>query len=100
MNNKKLEQLFESARRSTAPEPEPGFAAAVLRAVRQSPPDRLAGATPVLEQLNAWFPRVALAAVALTVLCVVVDLSCTAAGWPGAGAGTDPSLLFFGLEDR
>jgi len=100
MNKKKLDRLFESARRSTAPEPEPGFAAAVLRAARRLPPDRLPGAEPVMEQLNAWFPRVALAAAVVTLLCVAVDLGCTAAGWTEDGAGTGPSQIFFSVEDR
>ncbi len=66
MNENKLKQLFAAARRSSAPPPPPDFAEDVLRAARQLP--RNARALPyeanIFEQLNSWFPRVALTSMA------------------------------------
>ena len=43
MNESKLKQLFESARKETAPAPPPDFAADVLRAVHREPPAKRDG---------------------------------------------------------
>jgi len=88
MNEKKLKQLFESARREQPPVPPADFAADVLRAVRQVQPAKLKEQFPNFDQLNSWFPRIALAAAAVIALCVAADYGLTAAGLPELGDGT------------
>lgn len=87
MNKRKLNRLFELARNEPAPAPPEDFAADVLRAVRREPRGAMAEALSIFDQLNLLFPRIALAAVAVIVLCVAVDFGLTAAGIPGLGDG-------------
>ena len=87
MNAKKLNQLFAAARNETTPVPPADFAADVLRAVRREPPLPLETLS-VFDQLNSLFPRLALAAAAVIVLCAVADFGLTAAGLPEVGDGT------------
>ena len=87
MNNRKLSQLFVSARNETAPAPPEDFAADVLRAIRREPPIAAPAARSVFDQLNLWFPRLALAASAVIVLCVAADYGLTMAGVPGLSDG-------------
>jgi hypothetical protein len=87
MKKQKLEKLFERTRAETPPVPAPDFAADVLRAVCQEPVARFPAPFSVLDQLNQWFPRVALAAAAVMVLCVAADFGLTAAGLPELGDG-------------
>ena len=86
MNDRKLKQLFASARRETAPAPPEDFAGDVLQAVRCEPP-----VTPesvsILDQLNLWFPRLALGASVVIVLCIALDYGLTAAGVPSLSDG-------------
>jgi hypothetical protein len=102
MNEKKLKQLFASARNETAPAASPDFAADVLRAVRREPsPVPAAAAGSVWEHLNGLFPRVAVAAVAVIILCVAADWGLTAAGLPGVsdGAAQVTSQFLFNSDD-
>ena len=69
MNHRKLKQLFASARQETAPAPPEDFAADVLRAIRREPPVAAPETISIFDQLNLWFPRLALAASAVIVLC-------------------------------
>ena len=85
MNKHKLNQLFELARNEHAPLPPEDFAADVLRAVHREPRGTMAEALSIFDQLNLLFPRIALAAAAVIVLCVAVDFGLTAAGMPGLG---------------
>lgn len=71
MNEKKLQELFEAARRETGPEPPAGFATAVMRALRREAP---LGREAAGDLLNALFPRVALAAAGFIGLCVLADV--------------------------
>lgn len=87
MNNRKLKQLFASARRETAPAPPQDFATDVLRAIRRDPPAVPPETISIFDQLNQWFPRLALAASAVIVLCVAADYGLTMAGVPGLGDG-------------
>ncbi len=80
MKDHKLKQLFAAARNEAAPPPSPGFADGVLRAVRHEPAGTTAGTASLFDQLNALFPRVAFAAVAVIVLCVALDFGFTSAG--------------------
>jgi anti-sigma-K factor RskA len=87
MNDRKLKRLFASARRETAPVPPEDFAADVLRAIRREPPVATPETISIFDQLNLWFPRLALAASAVIVLCVAADYGLTAAGVPGLSDG-------------
>jgi hypothetical protein len=101
MNGKKLKQLFGSARNEPAPAPAPDFAADVLRAVRSQPWPASAESFSVWEHLNGLFPRLALAAAAVIVLCLAADWGLTAAGLPGVsdGAAQVTSQFLFNSED-
>jgi anti-sigma-K factor RskA len=86
MNEKKLKQLFAAARKETASAPSEDFAADVLRIIRRVPiaaPETFS----IFDQLNLWFPRIALAASAVIVLCLAADFGLTAAGVPNLGDG-------------
>jgi len=87
MNHRKLKQLFASARRETAPAPPQDFAADVLRAIRREPPVVAPETISIFDQLNLWFPRLALAASAVIVLCLAADYGLTMAGVPGLSDG-------------
>lgn len=87
MNEKKLKQLFAAARNESAPAPPPDFAADVLRAVNREPASPLAEVVSVWDHLNALFPRIALAACAIIILCLAADWGLTEAGLPGITDG-------------
>ncbi len=86
MNNWKLKQLFAAARKENAPVPSEDFAADVLRIIRResiAAPETFS----IFDQLNLWFPRIALAASAVIVLCLAADFGLTAAGVPSLSDG-------------
>jgi hypothetical protein len=101
MNGKKLRQLFESARQAASPVPPQGFAAGVLRAAGREPVPESAGSISLLDHLNSLFPRVALAAMALIILCALAEFGLTASSLPGVedGASQVSSQYFFNVED-
>jgi len=74
MSEKKLNQLFAAARRSTGPKPSAGFADQVVRSLRQEPPTGEPEPS-LFDELNALFPRVALAALAVIALGVAANLA-------------------------
>ena len=82
MNEKKLKQLFAWTRNEPAPAPPKGFAADVLRAIRRELPAETPRILSLFDLLNRLFPRLALAAVAVIVLCIAVDYVMTMAGVP------------------
>ncbi len=87
MNDRKLKQLFALARKETAPAPPADFAMDVLRAIRREPPTAAPEVISIFDQLNLWFPRLALAASAVIVLCFALDYGLTAAGVPSLSDG-------------
>ncbi len=87
MNKRKLTMLFTAARNEPAPVPPEDFAEDVLRAIRREPPVALPRVGSRFDQIDRVFPRLALAASAVIVLAVAVDLGLTAAGVPGLGDG-------------
>lgn len=101
MNEKKIKQLFAAARNEPAPGVPPEFADDVLRAIRREQPSRSQWTFSLWENLNAWFPRVALAAAAVILLCLAADWGLTAAGLPGITDGTVQmtSQYLFDSED-
>jgi hypothetical protein len=70
MNDEKLKQLFESARRESPPSPTEEFDARILRAVQRE--SRL---TPVTfwDQLEVLFPRLAVASLLVVGICFLGD---------------------------
>ena len=71
MNSKrKLERLFESARKETVPQPGDDFAGDVARAIRR---ETRAESTSLSEQLGNLFPRLAMASALVIALCVAMD---------------------------
>lgn len=101
MNENKLKRLFAAARNEPTPLASPDFHADVLRAVRHEPSPIPAAAAILWDHLNALFPRVALAAAAVIVLCVAADYGLTAAGLPGVsdGAAQVTSQFLFNSDD-
>lgn len=101
MNKKKIKQLFATARNEPAPTAPTEFADDVLRAIRREPPPRSQWTFSLWENLNAWFPRVALAAATVILLCLAADWGLTAAGLPGITDGTAQmtSQYLFDSED-
>ena len=87
MKKHRLNQLFELARTEPAPRPPADFAADVLRAIHREPPAAPPETLLIFDQLNLLFPRIALAAAAVIVLCVAMDWGLTAAGLPGLSEG-------------
>jgi hypothetical protein len=101
MNERKLKQLFASARKESGPAAPADFAEDVLHAVRGGPRPMRANSFSVWEHLNGLFPRLALAAALVIVLCAAADWGLTAAGLPGVsdGAVQVTSQYFFNAED-
>jgi hypothetical protein len=87
MNDRKLRRLFALARRKAAPTPPGDFATDVLRAIRREPPVVAPGTRSIFDQLNLWFPRLALAASGVIVACTALDYGLTAAGVPNLSDG-------------
>ena len=86
MNRTKLKQLFARARNDRPPAPPVDFVEDVLSAIRRAPADAPENVS-FFDQLNLLFPRIALAASAVIVLCVALDYGLTAAGIPSLGDG-------------
>jgi len=70
MNNNKLEKLFAAARKDNPPLPAEGFDFVVMQAIKSESPPR---AVTVFDQLNAFFPCLAWAAVTTIALCIAGD---------------------------
>lgn len=68
MNDKKLNQLFDAVRREMAPTPAEGFEQLVMQQISRDPRRTELSISDVL---NLWFPRLAAAAAAVIVLCVI-----------------------------
>lgn len=78
MNDEKLNQLFQAARRDPPPSAEPGFENLVLAALRNDSQHAEPEVVSLFDQLGRWFPRLACAAVVIIALCVVADFGLTA----------------------
>lgn len=101
MMEKKLTKLFAAARNLSAPAPSAEFAADVMRVAQREPRPGLAASGSIWEHLNGWFPRLALTAAAVILLCLAADWGVTAAGLPGIsdGAAQVTSQYLFNAED-
>ena len=87
MKERKLKQLFASARSEPAPVPPEAFALDVLRAIRREGPAALPVTPSIFDALNRLFPRLAWTAAAVIALSVAADFGLSAAGMPGVGDG-------------
>jgi hypothetical protein len=76
MNDDKLKKLFAAARKENPPASAGGLDFLVMQAIKHEPARR---AATVSDQLNALFPRLAGAAVAIIVLCVAGEWFVTGA---------------------
>ena len=101
MNENKLQKLFAAARRETGPVPPADFAGDVLRIIRHEPATRFAGGFLLFDSLNRWFPRLALAAVTVILLCASADFVMSATGLPEVddGATQVSAQYFLNVED-
>ena len=72
MNDKKLSQLFAAARQETPPTVPAGFAERVQRGL--DPAERSASVMSFVDQLNRNFVRYAVAAAAMIMICVAVEI--------------------------
>jgi hypothetical protein len=102
MNEEKLKKLFAAAHTESAPEPPQDFPADVLRAIHREPQSAPEPQTfSLFDQLNFLFPRIALTAVAVIVLCVAADYGLTAAGVPELGDEAEQvsAQQFFAPDD-
>lgn len=87
MNEKKIKQLFAAASRRDGPVPPADFAENILRAIHNSPSPVPPPTTSLFDQLDAWFPRIALAALTVMALGVAADFGLSAAGLPDLSDG-------------
>ena len=72
MNENKLKKLFEAARNEAPPLPPGNFESRVVREIQREPRSPHA-ASLFVEQLNTLVPRIALAAAAVVIACVVFE---------------------------
>lgn len=87
MKDQKLDKLFASARNDISPLPPEDFAGDVLRAVRRDSKTLTPPVYSIFDQLSSLFPRMALVATAIILLCLVADYGVTAAGTPTLADG-------------
>ena len=70
MNDRKLKQLFTTAKSETAALPDEGFASLVMRQIQSNP---ARAELTISDLLGMWFPRLAVVAAAVIALCVIGD---------------------------
>ncbi|HWD93939.1 MAG TPA: hypothetical protein VG938_16535 [Verrucomicrobiae bacterium] len=70
MNDKKLNQLLNTARRETPAAPTEGFEMLVMRQIQRDP---ARVELSISDLLGQWFPRLAVAAAAIIAVCVLGD---------------------------
>jgi hypothetical protein len=87
MNERKLNQLFTASRKEVPPAPPEDFAGDVLRTLRHESPAASGATSPIFDQLNLLFPRLALVSGVIVLLCVAADYGMTAAGVPDLSDG-------------
>ncbi len=73
MNQGRIEKIIAAARQEPPPAAPPGLSEAVMRTIRRDGPSRESEPAGLWESLNALFPRVAGAAIALVLLFAAAD---------------------------
>ena len=71
MNDRKLEQLFDTAKSDAAPAPNEGFAFLVMQQIQHNP---ARAELAVSDVISMWFPRLAVLAAAVIAICVVSEM--------------------------
>ena len=99
MNDQKLKNLYAAARKEVAPVPPADFTADVLRAVHREPVVSMPVSGSVFDQLNRWFPRLAIASAAVIIICIAADYGLTSAGLPELGDGAAQLSSQFDLNE-
>lgn len=74
MKDHKLNQLFRALKRETPPAPPEGLDLLVMQQIRRNP---ARADLTISDLLGRWFPRLALIAVSVIVLCVVSEFVST-----------------------
>jgi hypothetical protein len=74
MNDRKLKQLFDAARREVPPSPPAGFDQSVRQLIVRGGAVVERATVSLFGQLNGLFPRLGWVAAALIVFCVAGDL--------------------------
>ena len=87
MNERKLNQLFASARREAASPPPADFDAQVMRAIRREPGSGALERGSLLDQLESLFPRLAWGAALVLALCLAAESGAELLGWPNLTEG-------------
>ena len=94
MKDQKLQKLFAAVRRHPAPEPPADFAGDVLHAARQTSATPGTQGHSLFDQLNGLFPRVAIAAATIILLCAALEWTDNSSAPDEAGlSGLAPSLV-------
>jgi hypothetical protein len=75
MNDQRLKQLFSATKKEKPAEASEGFDLLVMQQIRSNP---ARAELSIADLLGRWFPRLALAAVAVIALCVVTEFVSTA----------------------
>ena len=86
MNDRKLTDLFTAAGRDQPPAPPEGFVFQVLQAL---PRESARSSASLRASLEVLFPRVALVAISLLVLCAATDLGYGWASGQSLSEGVD-----------
>jgi hypothetical protein len=77
MKDRKLNQLFRALKREKSPAPVEGFDLLVMQQIRRNPARTELSISDVL---GRWFPRLAMAAVAVIALCIAGDFAYSTSG--------------------
>jgi hypothetical protein len=70
MNDKRLNQLLNAARRETPAVPGEGFEQLVMQQIQRNP---ARAELSISDLLGLWFPRLAVAAAAIIAVCIISD---------------------------
>lgn len=87
MNERKLKQLFDAARKEIPPAPADDFDQRVMQSVRREPAPAERPGLSLFDQLNLLFPHLAWAAAAVIVLCIAGELVAAALNLPDISDG-------------
>jgi len=71
MNDRKLNQLFNAAKKETPAAPNEGFAFLVMQQIQRDPART---ELSISDMIGMWFPRLAVVAAAVIAICVVSEM--------------------------
>ena len=67
--------------------------------MRREPPAAPPAPATIFDQLSGWFPRLALAAAVIIILCLAADFALSSAGLPDLGDGAAQMTSQLDLND-